>query len=140
MSARYLGQPFDIHGGGADLIFPHHENEIAQSEAAHGADFARYWLHNGHVNIRGEKMSKSLRNYVVVDEVLEDYPAEVLRIFFAGAHYRSQMDYGPDGLDEAKAVWERFRSFLRVAPAGEASTTPRSMRARTRSAPRWTTT
>ena len=120
MSARYLGQPFDIHGGGADLIFPHHENEIAQSEAAHGAAFARYWLHNGHVNIRGEKMSKSLRNYVVIDEVLEDYPPEVMRIFFAGAHYRSQMDYGPDGLEEAKAVWERFRSFLRVAPTAEA--------------------
>jgi cysteinyl-tRNA synthetase len=119
MSARYLGQPFDIHGGGADLIFPHHENEIAQSEAAHGTEFARYWLHNGHVNIRGEKMSKSLRNYVVIDEVLEDYPPEVMRIFFAGAHYRSQMDYSPDGLDEAKAVWERFRSFLRVAPSGD---------------------
>ncbi len=121
MSARYLGQPFDIHGGGADLIFPHHENEIAQSEAAHGVEFARYWLHNGHVKIRGEKMSKSLRNYVVVDEVLADYPPEVMRIFFAGAHYRSQMDYGPDGLDEAKAVWERFRSFLRVAPSRDAA-------------------
>ena len=116
MSARYLAQPFDIHGGGADLIFPHHENEIAQSEAAHGAEFARYWLHNGHVKIRGEKMSKSLRNYVNVNEVLEDYPAEVLRTFFASAHYRSQIDYGPDALDEAAAVWDRFRSFLRVAP------------------------
>jgi cysteinyl-tRNA synthetase len=119
MSERYLGQPFDIHGGGADLIFPHHENEIAQSEAANDAGFARYWLHNGHVQIRGEKMSKSLRNYVNVHEVLEDYPAEVLRIFFAGAHYRSQMDYGPDGLEEAKAVWERFRSFLRIAKVAE---------------------
>jgi len=121
MSARYLGQPFDIHGGGADLIFPHHENEIAQSEAAHGVDFARVWLHNGHVKIRGEKMSKSLRNYVNIDEVLEDYSAEVMRLFFAGAQYRSQMDYGPDGLDEAKAVWERFRSFLRVAPVADVS-------------------
>jgi cysteinyl-tRNA synthetase len=119
MSARYLGQPFDIHGGGADLIFPHHENEIAQSEAAHGVEFARYWLHNGHVKIRGEKMSKSLRNYVNVDEVLEDYGAQVMRLFFCGAHYRSQMDYGPDALEEAKAVWERFRSFLRVAPRSE---------------------
>jgi cysteinyl-tRNA synthetase len=120
MSARYLGQPFDIHGGGADLIFPHHENEIAQSEAALGTEFARYWLHNGHVKIRGEKMSKSLRNYVNVNEVLEDYPPEVLRVFFAGAHYRSQIDYGPDALDEAAAVWDRFRSFLRVAPQAEA--------------------
>ena len=115
MSERYLGRSFDIHGGGADLIFPHHENEIAQSEAAHGVGFARYWLHNGHVNIRGEKMSKSLRNYVVIDEVLADYPPEVLRIFFAGAHYRSQIDYGPDLLEQAKAVWDGFRSFLRVS-------------------------
>ncbi len=121
MSARYLGQLFDIHGGGADLIFPHHENEIAQSEATHGTDFARYWLHNGHVKIRGEKMSKSLKNYVDVGEVLEDYPADVLRIFFCGANYRSQIDYGPDALDEAKAVWERFRAFLRVAPEAEVS-------------------
>ena len=118
MSARYLGQPFDIHGGGADLIFPHHENEIAQSEAC-GPQFARYWLHNGHVNIRGEKMSKSLKNYVNINEVLEDYPPEVLRLFFCSAHYRSQMDYGPDALEESKAVWERFRSFLRVAPTAD---------------------
>jgi cysteinyl-tRNA synthetase len=119
MSARYLGQPFDIHGGGSDLIFPHHENEIAQSEGAHEVDFAKYWLHNGHINIRGEKMSKSLRNYMYITEVLEDHPAEVLRLFICGAHYRSQIDYGPESLDEAKAVYERFRSFLRVAPAGE---------------------
>jgi cysteinyl-tRNA synthetase len=78
MSAKYLGQPFDIHGGGSDLIFPHHENEIAQSEGAQDAAFARFWLHNGHINIRGEKMSKSLRNYMYITEVLEDYPAEVL--------------------------------------------------------------
>jgi cysteinyl-tRNA synthetase len=119
MAERYLGQPFDIHGGGADLIFPHHENEIAQSEAARGVAFARYWLHNGHVNIRGEKMSKSLKNYVQVHTVLEDYPPEVLRLFFCAAHYRSQIDYGPDALDEAKAVWERFRAFVRVAPVGD---------------------
>jgi cysteinyl-tRNA synthetase len=119
MSARYLGQPFDIHGGGSDLIFPHHENEIAQSEGAHGVEFARYWLHNGHIKIRGEKMSKSLRNYTFITEVLEDYPAEVLRLFICSANYRSQIDYGPESLDEAKAVFERFRSFLRVAPPGE---------------------
>jgi cysteinyl-tRNA synthetase len=121
MSARYLGQPFDIHGGGSDLIFPHHENEIAQSEGARDVPFARYWLHNGHINIRGEKMSKSLRNYSFITEVLEDYAAEVFRLFICGAHYRSQIDYGPDALDEAKAVWERFRAFLRVARAGEVS-------------------
>ncbi len=116
MSARYLGQPFDIHGGGADLIFPHHENEIAQSEACGPKPFAKVWLHNGHVNIGGEKMSKSLRNFVLVDDAVAEYGANVIRMFFLGAHYRSQMDYGPDALDEAKAVWERFRSFLRVTP------------------------
>jgi len=120
MSARYLGQPFDIHGGGADLIFPHHENEIAQSEAGMGKPFAEVWLHNGHVNIGGEKMSKSLRNFVLVEDAVAEYGSNVLRLFFCGAHYRSQMDYGADGLDEARAVWERFRSFLRVAPVVEA--------------------
>jgi cysteinyl-tRNA synthetase len=120
MAARYLGQPFDIHGGGADLIFPHHENEIAQSESAFDAPFARYWLHNGHVKIRGEKMSKSLKNYVQVDEILSDYAPQVLRLFFCGANYRSQMDYSPGALDEAKAVWDRFRAFLRVAPVVDA--------------------
>jgi cysteinyl-tRNA synthetase len=121
MAVRYLGAPFDIHGGGADLIFPHHENEIAQSEAALGVrPFARWWLHNGHVQIQGEKMSKSLRNYVLVEEVLADYAPQVLRLFFCGAHYRSQMSYEPAALDEAKAVWERFRTFLRSVPRGEA--------------------
>jgi cysteinyl-tRNA synthetase len=119
MSVRYLGQPFDIHGGGADLIFPHHENEIAQSEGAHGVDFARYWLHNGHVKIRGEKMSKSLKNYVEIGDVLADYAPEVLRLVFCGAHYRTQMDYGPEALEEAKAVYDRFRSFLRIAPQAD---------------------
>jgi cysteinyl-tRNA synthetase len=115
MSAKYLGQPFDIHGGGADLIFPHHENEIAQSEAAFEKPFARYWLHNGHVKFGGEKMSKSLKNYINVQEVLEDYSPNVLRLFFCQAHYRSQIDYGPEALDEAKAVWDRFASFLRAS-------------------------
>ncbi len=119
MSMRYLGMPFDIHGGGADLIFPHHENEIAQSEAAEAsAPFARWWLHNGHVQISGEKMSKSLRNYVLVEEVLADHPPQVLRMLILGAHYRSQIAYGPDALQEAANVWERFRAFLRAAPEG----------------------
>jgi cysteinyl-tRNA synthetase len=118
MATRYLGQPFDIHGGGADLIFPHHENEIAQSEAL-GGTFARYWLHNGHLNFGGEKMSKSTKNYVNVEEVLDDFPPQVLRLFFCLAQYRSQIDYSPDALGEAKSVWERFRAFLRVAPSGE---------------------
>ncbi len=117
MSSRYLGQPFDIHGGGDDLIFPHHENEIAQSEAGTGlVPFARYWLHNGQLKIRGEDMSKSLKNYVEIHEVLEDYSPQILRMFFCAANYRSQIDYTVGALDEAKAVWERFRGFLRVAP------------------------
>jgi cysteinyl-tRNA synthetase len=115
MSAKYLGQPFDIHGGGADLIFPHHENEIAQSEAAFEKPFARYWLHNGHVKFGGEKMSKSLKNYINVREVLEDYSPNVLRLFFCQAHYRSQIDYGPEALAEAKTVWDRFAAFLRAS-------------------------
>jgi len=119
MSTCYLGQPFDIHGGGADLIFPHHENEIAQSEAAEGKSFAKFWLHNGHLKIRGEKMSKSLKNYLRVEELLEDYPPQVLRLFFCSAHYRSQMDYVPEALEEAKAVWDRFRGYLRVAPEAD---------------------
>jgi cysteinyl-tRNA synthetase len=119
MSAKYLGQPFDIHGGGSDLIFPHHENEIAQSEGAHEADFAKVWLHNGHINIRGEKMSKSLGNFMFITGVLSEHPPEVLRLFMVGAHYRSQIDYGPDALEEATAVWDRFRAFLRVAPEAD---------------------
>src|SRR5438552_7383820 len=121
MAARYLGQPFDIHTGGADLIFPHHENEIAQSEAAADTPFAKYWLHHGHVMIRGEEMHKSARNAVEIDEVLKQYSADVVRLFFCSAHYRSQVDYTPASLDEARAVWERFRAFLRTAPNAEGS-------------------
>jgi cysteinyl-tRNA synthetase len=119
MSVRYLGQPFDIHAGGADLIFPHHENEIAQSESATGEPFANLWLHHGHVMIRGEEMHKSARNAVDIDEVLKQYAPQVVRLFFASAQYRSQIDYNPTSLDEARAVWERFRSFLRTARKGE---------------------
>jgi cysteinyl-tRNA synthetase len=119
MAVKYLGQPFDIHSGGADLIFPHHENEIAQSEAAASKPFAACWLHHGHVMIRGEEMHKSSHNAVEVDEVLKVYAPEVIRLFFCAAHYRSQIDYTPASLDEARAVWERFRAFLRTAPGGE---------------------
>ncbi|HVE93175.1 MAG TPA: cysteine--tRNA ligase [Actinomycetota bacterium] len=123
MAVRYLGMPFDIHAGGIDLIFPHHENEIAQAESAVGREpFARWWLHNGHVQISGEKMSKSLKNYVRVDDVLQDYPPQVLRLFYLSAHYRSPIAYSPDGLDEAQSVWDRFRGFLRTGPAGTGAT------------------
>jgi cysteinyl-tRNA synthetase len=116
MSTRYLGQPFDIHSGGADLIFPHHENEIAQSEAAADKPYAKYWLHHGHVMIRGEEMHKSSKNAIEVEEALKSYSADVVRMFFCSAHYRSQLDYTANSLDEARAVWERFRTFLRTAP------------------------
>ncbi|HTP65290.1 MAG TPA: cysteine--tRNA ligase [Geobacteraceae bacterium] len=112
MSARYLGETFDIHGGGKDLIFPHHENEIAQSEAATGRPFVRYWLHNGFVNINAEKMSKSLGNFFTIREVLEKYDREVLRFFLTSAHYRSPLDFSDQHLSEAEAGLERIYSAL----------------------------
>ncbi|WP_298431827.1 cysteine--tRNA ligase [Geobacter sp.] len=112
MSMKYLGETFDIHGGGKDLIFPHHENEIAQSEAANGKPFARYWLHNGFVNINAEKMSKSLGNFFTIKEVLEKYDAEVLRFFLLSAHYRSPIDFSDQNLKEAEAGLERIYKTL----------------------------
>jgi cysteinyl-tRNA synthetase len=112
MSMRYLGETFDIHGGGKDLIFPHHENEIAQSEAATGQPFARYWLHNGFVNINAEKMSKSLGNFFTIREVLERYDSEVLRFFLISAHYRSPLDFSDQNLNEAESGMERIYSAL----------------------------
>ncbi len=108
MSQKYLGETFDIHGGGKDLIFPHHENEIAQSEAATGKVFARYWIHNGFVNINKEKMSKSLGNILTIKEILEDWHPEVLRLFFQSHHYRSPVDYSDEGFMEAKRNLDRF--------------------------------
>lgn len=112
MSIRYLGETFDIHGGGKDLIFPHHENEIAQSEAATGRPFVRYWLHNGFVNINAEKMSKSLGNFFTIREVLERYDSEVLRFFLISAHYRSPLDFSDQNLTEAESGMERIYSAL----------------------------
>jgi cysteinyl-tRNA synthetase len=112
MSMKYLGETFDIHGGGKDLIFPHHENEIAQSEAATGHPFARYWLHNGFVNINAEKMSKSLGNFFTIREVLKKYDSEVLRFFLLSAHYRSPLDFSDQNLDEAGSGMERIYSAL----------------------------
>jgi cysteinyl-tRNA synthetase len=108
MSQKYLGETFDIHGGGRDLIFPHHENEIAQSEAATGKTFARYWIHNGFVNINKEKMSKSLGNILTIKEILKDWHPEVLRLFFLSHHYRSPVDYSEDSFNEAKSGLDRF--------------------------------
>ena len=103
MSRRYLGETFDIHGGGEDLIFPHHENEIAQSRAATGKSLANYWMHNGFVKINSEKMSKSLGNIFPIREILKNYHPEVLRLFMLQSHYRSPVDYSDESLNEARA-------------------------------------
>ena len=112
MSMRFLGPSFDIHGGGKDLVFPHHENEIAQSECANGCQFVKYWLHNGFVNINSEKMSKSLGNFFTIREVLELFDAEVLRFFILQAHYRSPLDYSDQNLKEAQAGLTRIYEAL----------------------------
>ncbi len=114
MSQKYLGETFDIHGGGKDLIFPHHENEIAQSEAATGKPFARYWVHNGFVNINKEKMSKSLGNFLTIKEILKDWHPEVLRLFFLSHHYRSPVDFSFDSLYEAQTALDRFYTTLKA--------------------------
>jgi len=117
MSAAYLGTGFDVHAGGADLIFPHHENEIAQSEAATGEPFARHWLHNGHLTMGGEKMSKSLGNVVSLTEALDTHGPDAVRFFFLSAHYRSPMELSDERLDEAHAGLERLRAFHRATAA-----------------------
>ncbi|GAB3589493.1 cysteine--tRNA ligase [Angustibacter peucedani] len=119
MARKYLGDTFDIHGGGVDLRFPHHENEQAQSRAA-GLGFARYWLHNGWVTVGGEKMSKSLGNSLVVTEVLKHVRPLALRYYLGAAHYRSMIEYQPDSLREAEAAVERIEGFvLRARELGE---------------------
>lgn len=112
MSMKYLGESFDIHGGGADLIFPHHENEIAQSECATGKPFARYWVHNGFVNIRAEKMSKSLGNILTVRELLGQISPCALKLFLLGTHYRAPVEFSEDALSSAGAAEDRFRYVL----------------------------
>lgn len=108
MSCHYLGETFDLHCGGQDLIFPHHENEIAQSEAANGKPFARYWMHNGYINIDNKKMSKSLGNFFTAREVAEQYGYEVIRYMMVQAHYRSPINYCKELLDACKASLERL--------------------------------
>jgi cysteinyl-tRNA synthetase len=122
MSSAFLGTPFDIHGGGQDLIFPHHENEISQAEAATHRPFARYWLHSGMLKVNGEKMSKSLGNIITVKEALCQWDAEVLRFFFASYHYRSPADFTPASVEQARRGLDRIvrtRDDLRKA-AGNA--------------------
>lgn len=113
MSTCALGDTFDIHGGGSDLIFPHHENEIAQSEAATGREFARVWMHNAPLRVDNEKMSKSLDNFFTIREVLEKYPAEVVRCFLVSSHYRSPINYTAETLDLAYSALERFYNALK---------------------------
>ena len=108
MSKKYLGEQIDIHAGGEDLIFPHHENEIAQSEAANGREFARYWMHNGFLNIDNRKMSKSLGNFFTVREISEKYDLQVLRFFMLSAHYRSPLNFSAELMEAAKNGLERI--------------------------------
>ncbi|MCL2492103.1 MAG: cysteine--tRNA ligase, partial [Coriobacteriia bacterium] len=115
MSEAELGLPFDIHGGGVDLVFPHHENEIAQSEAATGKPFANYWMHGGMLQINSEKMSKSLGNFTLLKDVLERYPAPVIRLFMLQTHYRSPLDFSDARLQEATTAYERIATFVRNA-------------------------
>ena len=108
MSRKYLGEQIDIHAGGEDLIFPHHENEIAQSEAANGKEFARYWMHNGFLKINNEKMSKSLGNFFTVREIADKYPLQVIRFFMLSAHYRSPLNFSADLVEASKNGLERI--------------------------------
>lgn len=114
MSVKYLGERFDIHGGGADLTFPHHENEIAQSEAANQGGFANYWIHNGFVNIKSEKMSKSLGNVLNIRDILKSCHPEALRLFLLSSHYRSPLDFSDESLKEGAIALERLYSALVV--------------------------
>jgi cysteinyl-tRNA synthetase len=115
MAMKYLGETLDIHGGGADLIFPHHENEIAQSEAYSGKEFARYWLHNGFVSVESEKMSKSLGNFFTIREALAKYDAEALKLFLLSTHYRSPLDFSEKRMKEAQKALNRARATLQKA-------------------------
>lgn len=116
MSSKYLGESFDIHGGGLDLIFPHHQNEVAQSCCGHkGSDFAHYWMHNGYLLSEGEKMSKSLGNFYTVAELLEEFPGEALRLVLLQTHYRQPLDFSKEKCREAKATLDRLYGTLRKA-------------------------
>jgi cysteinyl-tRNA synthetase len=120
MSCRLLGEHFDIHGGGQDLQFPHHENEIAQSEGATGRPFVNYWMHNGFVQVDKEKMSKSLGNFFLIRDILRRYDAEVVRFFILRAHYRSPLNYSDVHLDDARQALTRLYTALKSAPPSAA--------------------
>ncbi len=116
MSCNLLGESFDIHGGGADLQFPHHENEIAQSEGAHGVPMARFWMHNGFINVDNVKMSKSLGNFFTIRDVLQRYRPEEVRFFVVRSHYRSPLNFSDLHLDDAKASLKRLYTALQAVP------------------------
>jgi cysteinyl-tRNA synthetase len=122
MACELLGQTFDIHGGGADLQFPHHENEIAQSEGAHGQTLARFWMHNGFVNVDNEKMSKSLGNFFTIEDVLKTFDAETLRFFIVRSHYRSPLNYSDAHIDDARSALRRLYTALQAVPGQDSST------------------
>jgi cysteinyl-tRNA synthetase len=122
MSSKYLGLPFDIHGGGMDLRFPHHENEIAQAEAATGKSFARYWIHVGLLTVRGEKMSKSLGNFITIRDLITKWDPEVIRMFFAQTQYRSPPDYKEKALDDVAKSLERLHRVKERLEAYAATT------------------
>jgi cysteinyl-tRNA synthetase len=124
MGSELLGKHFDIHGGGADLQFPHHENEIAQSEGAHKCRFVNYWMHNGFVRVDEEKMSKSLGNFFTIREVLKKYDAEVVRFFIIRAHYRSALNYSDAHLDDAKGALTRLYTALKSLPSSSVPPPP----------------
>jgi cysteinyl-tRNA synthetase len=115
MSSSILGETIDIHGGGKDLVFPHHENEIAQSEAAFGKNFVRYWIHNGFVNINQEKMSKSLGNFLLIKDIIKMYHPESVRLFLLSNHYRSPIDFNEKAMEEASGALEKIYTFLERA-------------------------
>ncbi|WP_417663956.1 cysteine--tRNA ligase [Pseudidiomarina donghaiensis] len=119
MNKRHLGDNFDIHGGGSDLIFPHHENEVAQSCCANQSNYVNYWMHSGMVQVDEVKMSKSLGNFFTIRDVLAQYDAETVRYFLLSSHYRSQLNYSKENLDQARAGLERLYTALRDAPMGD---------------------
>jgi cysteinyl-tRNA synthetase len=124
MAMQYLGESFDIHGGGDDLIFPHHENEIAQAEGATNRPFARFWVHNGLANLGAQKMSKSLGNTLTIKDLVQRHDPEALRLYLLGVHYRHPLDFSEDRIGEARRALERFRMLMEAAGRLAARGTP----------------
>jgi cysteinyl-tRNA synthetase len=124
MSMRYLGETFDLHGGGQDLVFPHHENEIAQSEAATGSPFVHFWVHNGLVNLTGEKMSKSTKHFFLAEEILGEFDPETVRYYLLSTHYRSPIDFNRERLAEAGAALRRLKTALEAGDRAAGGVAP----------------